>query len=89
MAHRIIVDENGDRCEISDFGTVYKIGNDAKIRSMIAPVRCAYCGQVYDLCDVKPLARYADCTTYYTPCCQRYADDRTWVTSPSFFRIEK
>lgn len=38
-------------------------------------VRCQ-CGQIYDLCRVQPIGRYADCTTWRTPCCKILTDDR-------------
>ena len=58
---------------------------------MLSPVRCNHCGEVYDLCAGKPVARYADCTVYITPCCNRQVDDRPagWVSSPAFTRLDR
>lgn len=56
-----------------------------RMRDMIHPVRCNHCSQVYDLCDGKPVHRYADCTVYITPCCNRQVDDRTCLSSFSAF----
>ncbi len=57
-------------------------------KEMIAPVECAHCGMVYDLTAVKPTARFADATCFKTPCCDRYADDRTWKSMPDFTTLE-
>ena len=43
---------------------------------MLCPVECPRCGKVFDLCDVKSEARYADCDTFTTPCCQFPTDTR-------------
>lgn len=43
---------------------------------MMSPVRCTYCGGIYDLAAVTVTARYADCSMWTTPCCSRSADDR-------------
>ncbi len=53
-----------------------------------SPVRCT-CGRIYDLQAVTVTGRYADCTAFTTPCCQRTADDRTWKGMPDFVRIDK
>ena len=50
------------------------------------PVICAYCGKIYDLGTVTVIARYADCSVFKTPCCNKEADDRTFVSMPSFRR---
>lgn len=52
-----------------------------------AIVRCNYCGATYDRYNVKVTARYADCTMYRTPCCDHEADDRTYVSLPSFTKL--
>ena len=49
-------------------------------------VRCSFCGEVYDLAMVTVTARYADCSMFLTPCCGRTADDREWLSLPSFRR---
>jgi hypothetical protein len=74
-------------------------GSDEHIdtQGMLAPVRCNYCGRVYDLCsgiteDPKtgnPYGRYADCTVYMTPCCRKVVDDRKWVSFPAFTEIKQ
>ena len=43
---------------------------------MLCPVECPRCGRVFDLCDVKSEARYADCDTFKTPCCGFDTDTR-------------
>lgn len=43
---------------------------------MFDPVRCAFCGGVYDLGTVTVTGRYIDCSVWVTPCCTRSADDR-------------
>lgn len=40
------------------------------------------CGTRFNLMDVEPIGRYADCSTFLTPCCGRMADDRAWVRQP-------
>ena len=54
---------------------------------MISPVRCTYCGKVYDLADVETIARYADATVFRSPCCKRQVDDREWKSLPDFRRM--
>ena len=49
-----------------------------RTRGMLAPVRCQ-CGGVYDTANVTVYARYADCSCWMTPCCNRHEDDRPWV----------
>jgi hypothetical protein len=36
---------------------------------MTSPVYCRYCGEIYDLTKVTPIAHFADYDTYRTPCC--------------------
>jgi len=40
------------------------------------------CGTRFNLNNVEVTHRYADCSTFLTPCCGRQADDRTWVRQP-------
>jgi len=54
---------------------------------MLAPVRCTHCNKAYDLTSVKPLARFADCTTFESPCCHKHVDDRTWKGMPDIERL--
>lgn len=56
---------------------------------MISPVRCTHCGKKYDLADVKIVARYADCTVFKSPCCDRTVDDREWKSLPDIERVER
>jgi hypothetical protein len=56
---------------------------------LISPVRCSHCGKVYDLTAVEVRTRFADCTTYFTPCCGRTADDRQYKGLPDFTRLRK
>lgn len=51
-------------------------------------VRCRFCYKIYDLWDVKVLARYADATVFKTPCCDKQADDRTWKGIPDFEELD-
>jgi len=46
------------------------------ISEMTSPVRCGYCGGVYDLGTVTVTARYTDCSVWRAPCCKREVDDR-------------
>jgi hypothetical protein len=59
-----------------------------KIR-MLTPVVCTHCGAIYDLCAVVPISRYADCTTFKTPCCGRLVDDRKWKSLPDIRSLER
>lgn len=34
-------------------------------------VYCKKCGEVYDLGDIELVARYADATSFKTPCCKK------------------
>jgi hypothetical protein len=44
---------------------------------MFSPVRCTHCRNgVYDLGKVDVTARYADCSMWKSPCCNRLVDDR-------------
>ena len=43
---------------------------------MRSPVRCRWCGGVYDLGKVTVTARYTDCSMWKAPCCGVTADDR-------------
>ena len=56
-------------------------------KDMISPVRCTHCGNVYDLCDVEPIGRFADCTTFESPCCHKHVDDRTWKGIPDIKKL--
>jgi hypothetical protein len=47
-----------------------------KIAGMMFPVRCTWCGGVYDLAKVEVTARYADCSMWKAPCCGAQVDDR-------------
>jgi hypothetical protein len=59
-----------------------------KIAEMFMPVRCRWCGEIYDLGTVTVTARYADCSVWNTPCCSRTADDREWKSMPDYTRID-
>jgi hypothetical protein len=47
-------------------------------------VECGHCGVIYDLGDGEPIARYADCDVFTTPCCGRQVDSRQWKTIPDY-----
>lgn len=66
------------------FGIVHETPDT---KGMGTPVVCSHCGSVYDLQAVTVTARYSDCSVFITPCCNRRADDRSWVGSPSFTRL--
>lgn len=68
------------------FGTVEFVPDE--VLTMQSPVRCTRCGGVYDLGMVTVTHRYADCSMWRTPCCDREVDDRMWVGSPSIIRID-
>ena len=57
-------------------------------QSMLVPVRCNYCGQIYDLTAATPITRHADCTTFKSPCCGIMCDDRMYKSSPDFKRLD-
>ena len=55
-----------------------------RIAGMFSPVECTFCGRVYDLGTVTVTARYADCSVWTTPCCNRAGvDDRMFVSRPA------
>lgn len=81
---RNYVTNGGRRYLVSEDGIVLKLANTD---GMLVPVQCTYCGAAYDLCKGKPVQRYADCTVYLTPCCNRQVDDREWVGTPAFTRL--
>lgn len=62
---------------------------DAEVDSMTSPVRCTFCGKVYDLGHVEVISRYADCSVFKTPCCGRQVDDRAWVSLPAFTDLRR
>jgi len=58
---------------------------------MFAPVRCAYCGQTYDLGYVTATARYADCSVWKAPCCGTVVDDRGetgWKSKKDYYPLD-
>lgn len=59
------------------------------LNDMFSPVRCTRCGQIYDLSAVTITARYADCSVWTSPCCNRTVDDRgpSWKPSPDIERL--
>ena len=59
------------------------------VKQMLSPVVCTHCGAVYDLCSVTPICRHADCTTFKTPCCGRFADDRKWKGMPDIRELRQ
>lgn len=59
------------------------------VAGMGSPVCCTFCGQVYDLQAVVVTQRYADCSMFRSPCCDRLVDDRpASVSHPAFRRVE-
>lgn len=59
---------------------------------MMFPVRCAYCRGVYDLAGVEVTARYADCSMWKSPCCDRLVDDRGdtgWKSRKDYYRLDR
>jgi hypothetical protein len=59
-----------------------------RIAGMAFPARCD-CGQLYDLGKVEVTARYADCSIWKTPCCDRQTDDRPkgWRCGPNYVEL--
>lgn len=56
------------------------------------PVRCTWCGGVYDVGAVEVTARYTDCSMWKAPCCGRQVDDRGdtgWKSRKDYERIPK
>ena len=50
--------------------------------SRLTMVRCTHCDTIYDLGNVKVIARYQDCSVWNCPGCQREVDDRRWKSLP-------
>ena len=84
---RTIEDKDGKRWEVDTFGNMRYVGSAEEIKKMLVPVRCLHCGQTYDLADTTPIHRYADATTFRTPCCNVMADDRRWKSMPDFVEL--
>jgi hypothetical protein len=66
--------------------------SDPDISKMFQPVRCTYCGGVYDLGKVEVTARYSDCSMWTAPCCEITVDDRGdtgWKSRKDYERIDK
>ena len=80
---------DGKYVEFDSMGDYITYGNKKDIDKMIKPVICTYCSKPYDLTAVKPIHRFADCTTYKTPCCKKHADDRRWKSLPDFVVLGK
>ena len=60
------------------------------VNQMFSPVRCAYCGQIYDLGKVTVTARYVDCSVWKAPCCGITVDDRGetgWKSKKDYYPI--
>jgi hypothetical protein len=65
-------------------------GDPDVTKGMHQPVRCSFCGGVYDLGKVEVTARYADCSMWKTPCCGVTADDRGetgWKSRRDYVRL--
>ena len=63
-----------------------------QINDMSSPVRCTHCSGIYDLGKVEVTARYADCSMWKSPCCNRLVDDRGdtgWKPFKDYHRLEK
>lgn len=66
--------------------------NRAEIEAMTSPVRCAHCGQIYDLGTVEVTARYVDCSMWKSPCCRRMVDDRGetgWKSTKDYYPLDR
>ena len=62
------------------------------IGEMFQPVRCTWCGGVYDLGKVTVTARYVDCSMWKSPCCGNTVDDRGdtgWKSRKDYEHIDK
>ncbi len=87
-----IVEMDGKFFEVNNMGMYRPVGDKKEIQSMMVPVRCCHCGQVYDLCDIKSeniIHRYSDSTLYKSPCCKKQVDDREWKSSPDIEKLDK
>jgi hypothetical protein len=76
---------------MSDIRRAKQLAEQTLIADMFKPVRCT-CGQVYDLGQVEVTARYADCSVWKAPCCDRTADDRGetgWKSTQDYTVIDK
>ena len=61
------------------------------VKGMFSPVRCTFCGGVYDLGTVTVTARYSDCSVWKSPCCNTTVDDRGetgWKTRRDYVRLD-
>lgn len=67
-----------DRLEFDMYGIARIMPDPGELAGMGSPVRCFFCGKVYDLQAVHVTQRYADCSVWKTPCCNHEADDRRW-----------
>lgn len=64
------------------------------VADMFKPVQCGRCRSVYDIGKVTIAARYLDCTTWRTPCCDQLVDDRCeyapgWTSQIDYTVIDK
>jgi len=69
-------------------GTILTYEALEPIRKMISPVICNNCGKIYDECGVKVEHRFSDCDQFYTPCCNKLADNRAWKSFPDFKKFD-
>ena len=88
MKHIIRTEEGDVYFEVFPNGVIIQ-SNPVNTEGMISPVRCTHCSTIYDLCSVTPIARYADCTTFKSPCCNKHVDDREWKGMPDIKRLKK
>lgn len=65
----------------------HRVVGDVPVDRMHSPVICGHCRQIYDSGLVTVTARYADCSMWVSPCCNRQVDDRTWKGLPDIRRI--
>ena len=75
-----------------DMNGLYSRATHRAIAGMHQPVRCRWCGGVYDLGTVEVTARYTDCSMWKAPCCGTTVDDRGetgWKSFSDYERIEK
>lgn len=65
-------------------GRLVEVPDPTATAGMRSPVRCTWCGGVYDVGAVTVTSRNADCSAWTSPCCRRTVDDRGtgWKSRP-------
>jgi len=78
---------NDQLVKIGEDKTFQMLGNAKQIASMLVPVTCSYCNQVYDLATVKFIHRFSDCDLFVSPCCENMVDNNPMKENKSYIEI--